>query len=198
LAAALQLAQHGLAHEPLAVARDEGLDREPALRGGCDHRKVAQAFKRHAERAWYRRRGQRQHVDFGAQRFQTLLLAHAETVLLVDDHEPELLELDVLLQKLVGSDHDIDRPRSERRERRGDVLLRAKARQLGDFHRPVREAVGERVEVLLREQRGGNEHRHLLAVVDRDERRAERDLGLAESHVAADQAVHRLALAEVV
>ncbi len=89
-------------------------------------------------------------------------------------------------------------PSRERRERRGDLLLRAKARQLGDLHRPVGEAVGEGVEVLLGEQRGRHQHRDLLAVVDRDERRAQRDFGLAEADVAADQPVHRLALLQVV
>ena len=44
----------------------------------------------------------------------------------------------------------------------------------------------------------GHEHRHLLAVGDRDERRAQRDLGLAEADVAAHQPVHRLAGGHVV
>ena len=49
--------------------------------------------------------------------------------------------------------------------------------------------------VLLGEQRGRHEHRDLLAAGDGDERGAQRDLGLAEADVAADQAVHRLAAA---
>ena len=47
--------------------------------------------------------------------------------------------------------------------------------------------------MLLGEQRRRHEHRDLLAVGERDERRAQRDLGLAEADVAADEAVHRLA-----
>jgi hypothetical protein len=95
LPAALQLAQRRLADERPAVARDEGLDREPALGRGGDHGEVAQTLQRHRERAGYRRRGEREHVDLGAQRLQALLLAHAEAVLLVDNHQPEVLELDV-------------------------------------------------------------------------------------------------------
>ena len=38
----------------------------------------------------------------------------------------------------------------------------------------------------------GRQQRHLLAAVHGDERGAQRDLGLAEADVAADQAVHRL------
>jgi hypothetical protein len=92
LAAALQFAQHRLADHAVFFASHEGLDREALLRRGGDDREVAQAFQRHAERAGNRRSGERQHIDFGAQRLQRLLLAHAEAMLLVDDHQPEPLE----------------------------------------------------------------------------------------------------------
>ena len=52
--------------------------------------------------------------------------------------------------------------------------------------------------MLFGQQRGRHQHRDLLALVDRHERRAQRDFGLAEADVAADQAVHRLALLQVV
>ena len=74
-----------------------------------------------------------------------------------------------------------------------DLLCRAEARQLGDPHRPVGEAVGEGLRVLLGQQRGRRQDRDLLAAHDRDERGAQRDLGLAEADVAAHQPVHRLA-----
>ena len=59
-------------------------------------------------------------------------------------------------------------------------------------HGEGREALAERDEVLLGEQRGGHQHRDLLALHHGLERRAQRDLRLAEPDVAADQAVHRL------
>ncbi len=46
--------------------------------------------------------------------------------------------------------------------------------------------------MLCRQQRRRCEHGDLLAVLDRLERGADRDLGLAEAHVAADEAVHRV------
>ena len=55
----------------------------------------------------------------------------------------------------------------------------------------VREALAERLAVLVGEQRRRHEDRDLLAVLHRLERGADRDLGLAEADVAADQAVHR-------
>ena len=45
--------------------------------------------------------------------------------------------------------------------------------------------------MLVGEQRGRHEDRHLLAVLHRLERGPHRDLGLAEPDVAADEAVHR-------
>ena len=52
--------------------------------------------------------------------------------------------------------------------------------------------------MLLGQQCGGRKDRHLLAIGHRDERSAQRDFGLAKSHIAADQAVHRPARAHVV
>ena len=49
---------------------------------------------------------------------------------------------------------------------------------------------GEGLVMLLHQQCGGHEHGHLLAVLHRLERGAHGDLGFAEAHIAADQAVH--------
>ena len=59
---------------------------------------------------------------------------------------------------------------------------------------PDREAghpLGEGLQMLVGQQRGGHQHRDLLAVLDRLERRPDRDLGLAVADVAADHPVHR-------
>ena len=77
-------------------------------------------------------------------------------------------------------------------ERGLDFLGRAEARQLGDLDRPLAEAVDQRLVVLLGQQRGRRQDRDLLAAGDGDEGGAQRDLGLAEADVAADQPVHRL------
>ena len=61
-----------------------------------------------------------------------------------------------------------------------------------DPDRVAGEPVGEGVAVLLGEQRRRHQHGDLLAVLDRLERGADGDLGLAEPDVAAHQAVHRV------
>ena len=118
-------------------------------------------------------------------------------MLLVDDHEAQVPELHVRLNQLVRADHEIDRPGGDAVECRLDFLRRAESRQLGQLHGPFRKAVGEYLEVLLGEQRGRHQQRHLLAVGDGDECGAQRDLGLAEADVAAHQPVHRLARRQV-
>ena len=136
--------------------------------------------------------GEREHVDFAAQGFQPLFLPHAESMFLVDDDEAESLEADVGLQELVGADDHIDAALAQGLDHRVSLSARAESRELLDAHRPRREAVRESLMVLLGEQRGGHEDCDLTVVLDGDERRSHRDLGLSETHVAADQALHRL------
>ncbi len=73
-----------------------------------DQRKIAQSAIAMFKRARDRRGGHGQQVDFGAQLFQLLLLAHAEALFLIDDHQAQILELDVRLQQLVRADDDVD------------------------------------------------------------------------------------------
>ena len=72
------------------------------------------------------------------------------------------------------------------------------ARELADAHRQAGEAVEEILGVLAREQGRRHDDRGLLAVDRRGEGGAQRDLGLAEADVAADQPVHRPAGGEIV
>jgi hypothetical protein len=58
--------------------------------------------------------------------------------------------------------------------------------------RPFSAAVHQRLIVLFGQQRGRRQEGHLLAAHHRHESGPQRDLGLAEADVAADQAVHRL------
>jgi hypothetical protein len=114
-------------------------------------------------------------------------------VLLVDDHQAQALELHVAGKQLVRADDDVDLAAGELFDDLGRFLGAPEARELRDLHRPLGEAVAEGLQVLLGEERGGAQDHHLLAVGDRDERRAQCDLGLAEADIAAHQAVHRLA-----
>jgi hypothetical protein len=72
-------------------------------------------------------------------------------------------------------------------------LLRggAEAAEHLDAHRELAQPAADVAVVLLRQDGGRHQERHLPAIVDRLERRADGHLGLAVAHIAADQAIHR-------
>ncbi len=193
LAAALVLALERELHELLVVLADRRPDRPAALRRRLDDRDVAQARERHVQRARDRRRREREHVDLEAQRPQELLLRDAEALLLVEDHEAEILRDHVAREQAVRADEDVDLARLVVGEHLLDLLRRPEAGDHLDTDREVAEAVAEGVPVLLGEDRRRHEHQHLLPVHRDGEGGPHRHLGLAEADVAADEPVHRAA-----
>ena len=105
---------------------------------------------------------------------------------------PRFLNSDRRRQQLVGADHDVDGAVGQALGRGIDLLGRAKAAHLGHLDRPLAEAVHQGLVVLLGQQRGRRQKGNLLAARDGDKGGAQRDLGLAETDVAAHQPVHRL------
>src|SRR3954470_17241963 len=192
LAAARLLALQRLADELLVVLADVGLHRAPALGRRLDDADVAHPGQRHLQRARDRRGAHRDDVDLELELSEQLLLLDAEALLLVDDDQADVLAAQVAAEEPVRADEDVDRARVERGDRLALLLGRAEAADVLDREGVVLEALGERAEVLLGENRGRREDEDLLAVVGRLERGAQRDLRLAVADVAADEAVHRL------
>jgi hypothetical protein len=118
-------------------------------------------------------------------------------LLLVEDHEPELLRDHVARQDPVRPDQHLDLPLGELAQDALLIGLRAKARDHLHTHREVAVALAERVPVLLREDGGRAEDERLLPVQRGGEGGADGDLGLAEADVAADEAIHRPARLEI-
>ena len=133
----------------------------------------------------------REHVDARAQPLHLLLVLDAEALLLVDDDQAEVLDPDVGVEQPVGADDDVDAAVGQARDDLAGLLVGLEAAQRPRGHREAAHPLGERGEVLGDQQRGRHQHRDLLAVLDRLERRPYGDLGLAVADVAADQAVHR-------
>jgi hypothetical protein len=117
-------------------------------------------------------------------------VADPESVLFVDHEQPEALEDHVLRQQAMGTDHHVDGADVQARDHRLLLLGTPEARQQLDTCWERSEALGEGVEVLLRQHRGRHQHGHLTTVGDRLERRPQRHLGLAVSDVARHQAIH--------
>ena len=197
LAAAHQLPVQRLADDVVALLVNEGVDGKALGRRRGDDGEVAHAGQRHVQGAGNGRGGQGKHVRLRPQRLQPLLLPHAEAVLLVDDDQAQVLEIQPGAEQPVGADEDVDGTLGQAL---ADGLDLAGAAQPGgqvNMHRPVRKAVAESLQVLLRQQGGGGQHRHLLAALHRREGGPHGHLGLAEAHIAADQPVGGFAGSEV-
>ncbi|MNH09223.1 hypothetical protein D3C79_686700 [compost metagenome] len=113
-------------------------------------------------------------------------------MLFVDDHQAQVLDPDVVLQQLVGADDDVDLAFGEVGNGRGDFFGRFETAHHFNGHWPVSKAVAEAVVVLLGEQGGRYQDGHLATAVHSDEGGAHGHFCLAETNVAADQAVHWL------
>ena len=191
LAAAIELADDRVADQPGRRLGDPRLDRQPILRRRLDDAQVPDPRERQVERPRDRRGRQGQDVDLALELLQALLGGDPEALLLVDDDQPEILEPDVPGQQPVGADHQVHAAVGQARHGRRLRRRRDEARQEPDLEREGGEPLREGRVVLGREDRRGHQHGDLLAVLDRLERGAQGDLGLAVADVADDQPIHR-------
>ena len=129
--------------------------------------------------------------------FQPLLVVHAKALFLIHDQQAQILEGHTLGQKRMGADHDIDRAIGHAALRLSGLFLADKARQLPHIDGKPPETIGEGLGVLARQKRGGRDHGHLLALGGGDKGRAHRHFGLAETHIAHDEAIHRAARLQI-
>ena len=119
-------------------------------------------------------------------------MLHAKALLLVDDHQAQVLGVHIGRKQAVGADEHIDRALGKRLERA--LLLRRGAEAAEHFNLEAKrgKTLKEGLVVLLGQNGRGAEHHDLAAGVHALKRRAQGNLGLAETHVAAQQAVHGL------
>ena len=143
------------------------------------------------QRARDRRGREREHVHLEPELAQELLLGDAEALLLVHDHEPELLRDDVAGEDAVRADEDVHLALAVGGEHLLHVGRLAESRDHLDGDREVAVALAEGVPVLLGEDGRRGEQQRLAPVGRRDEGGANADLRLPEADVAADEAVHR-------
>ena len=119
-------------------------------------------------------------------------MLYAETLFLVDDYQPEILELHLARKERVGADHYVRRSVEEPRP--GTLLLffGLEAAHRLDADGGAFETRKKRFVVLLRKNRCRGEKHRLLPVHGCDERCAHGDLRLAVACVSAYEAVHWL------
>lgn len=191
LPAAVMLAEQRFADHHGIPGRDIGPHREAVDRRRLDHAEFTQPRHRHLQRARDRRRGEGQDMDVGLELLQPFLVDDAEALLLVDDDKAEILELDRFRDDGVRADDDIDRPGGQAVARLLRFACRNEPREAADIDREAFEALDKIRVMLAREQRRRDDHRNLHPRHRGDEGGAQRDLGLAETDVAAHEPVHR-------
>ena len=197
LPAAMVLAQQRLAHHHIVPFHHIGAHREPVDRRRLDGGELAQAAHRHLQGARDRGGGEGQHVDIGAQLLELFLVGDAEVLLLVDHHQTEPLEAERFGEDRVGADDHVHGSVGKASLGGAGLFLGHQPGEPADVEREPGEALDEALVVLAGEQRGRRNQRDLLPGHSGNEGRAQRYLGLAEADIAADQPVHRLALAKI-
>ncbi len=114
---------------------------------------------------------------------------------------PRFLNFTYFLDKLVRADDDVYLPIGQSCKRLSLLLGRTETGQFGNFYRPFvcnqAEAVGKILEVLLGQQRGRHQNRYLSSIGHCQESGAQGHFGLAKTHIAANQPVHRFIRSQI-
>jgi hypothetical protein len=97
----------------------------------------------------------------------------------------------------MGPDHEIDRAIAQAVDRPLLLALRNEARQQAHARGKRPEALVERPVMLVGKNGRWHEHCHLLAILDRLERSAQSDFGLAVADIPDDESIHRPACLHV-
>ena len=114
-----------------------------------------------------------------------------ETLFLVDDHKPQILELDVALEQTVRADDDIDFAFIHAFDDHRLLSFGFEAAQSLDDERVFSETLQKIIVMLLGENGRGDENRRLLPRHDAFEDRPHGDFGFSVADVSAKQTVHR-------
>ena len=121
----------------------------------------------------------------------------AEALFFIDHDQAEILENHIARDQAMRSDDDVHPAVAQLLEHLALLAVRPEPAQHFDSHRIIEHPLPERFEMLLGEHRRRGEHRDLFAIHHRLEGRANRDLGFAETNIAANQAIHRARLLHV-
>lgn len=97
LTAAQDFTQNRFPYYQAIILANKGFYRQTTGRGSGDNGEIAHTAHRHIQRPRDRRRRERQNIDIGAHRLNSLFVAHAETVLFIDNQQAEVVQLHIAL-----------------------------------------------------------------------------------------------------
>ena len=107
LSAAGDLLEYRLTDESVGIFGYIGLHRITRFGRSIYNAHIPNAAHAHMERARYGRGGERQHIDTAFQLLDLLLMVHSETLFLINDKKPEVVECDILSKQAVRTDDDV-------------------------------------------------------------------------------------------
>ena len=188
---AVQLTLDRLFDQDLVVFRQHRMDRLAFLGRRVDGAHVPDPAETHVQCARDRRGAQRQDIYVAAQLFELFFLRYPKTLLLIDDQQPQLLELNILAEQPMCAHHQIHCAFLQPVEHFLLLSSCAKTAQDLDPHRVVGQPPTDRSIVLLGQHRRRYQKGHLFAVLDRLEGRPHGNFGLAIPDVPTDQPIHR-------
>ena len=162
---------HALNHLGAAAVGDQhGIDRRTPWRQLIQHRGVQIGVGAHCQGARNRRGGHdqlvRRHATRCALVAQGQALLHAKAVLLVDDGQPEIAKLYVILKQRVGADNHGGLAGGDQLQLVGALLALELARYPGHRQPQGTEPALEVVEVLLGQNLGWRHQRYLPTRLD--------------------------------
>ena len=190
LAAPLHLPTDGIIDNGGVVFGDKGLNGITVggrfLNGGH----IPNAGKGHVQRPGDGGGGKGQHIHALGDFFQPLLVTDAEALLFVHNQQPQILELNALLQQLVGADDQIHIAASQVLDGFALLLGGAEPAEHIDVDRKAPEAGYGGLIMLLGQNRGGHQNGSLLAVHHAFHHSPKGYLGFSKAHIAAEKPVH--------
>ena len=124
-------------------------------------------------------------------------MTNAEPLLFVDNDQSQVLEAHVFVKEPVGTDDDIHDAGGKVGQHRLDLFGSLKPGERPHLNGKRRKAARERFGMLLRQQGGGHQHRHLPVILDGLKRRAHRHFGFTVPDVPAHEPVHGFGQPEV-
>ena len=118
-------------------------------------------------------------------------------MLLINDHQPQLAELNLLLQQRVRANHQLCVALRDVPSHFALAIRFQRARQQDDAVPGILQNSPRRKIMLLRQDLGRRHQRHLATILDRDNRRLEPHNRLARSHISLQQTPHGIRLLHV-
>ena len=185
-----QFLPHGVLQDPPVMLQHISLHRLTVGWRLLNGRHIPQTGEGHVQRPGDGGSRQGQHVHLTAHLLEPLLVGHAEALLLVDDQQPQILELHIFLQEFMGADQQVQTAGAGGLQNAFLFLGGGEPGEHLDLHWEIFEPAAGGGIVLLGQNGGRHQDRRLLAVQNTFHNGPERHLRLAIAHIAAEQAIH--------